>query len=103
MRLHYEELRPLPEVVCAARGAPAAYLQGTEAAVQIVQPRGKDELLIGTTQDLERHGSQPNLQPSAPTHLLLPKVWVRVSLGGSVYSAPRPPSSLGRCAPAMWG
>lgn len=69
MRLHYEELRPLPEVVCAARGASAAYLQGTEAAVQIVQPRGKDELLIGTTQDLERHGSQPNLQPSAPTHL----------------------------------
>lgn len=53
-------------------GTPAAHLQGTEAAVQIVQPRGKDELLVGTTQDLERQDSRPNLQPSAPTHLLLP-------------------------------
>lgn len=42
-------------------GAPAPHLQSTEAAMQIVQSRGKDELLIGTTQDLERQDSQPDI------------------------------------------
>ena len=51
---------------------PAPHLQGTEAAVQVVQPRGKDELLIGTTQDLERQDSHPDLHPLPRTQPLLP-------------------------------
>lgn len=38
----------------AAWAALASHLQGTEAAVQIVQSRSEDELFIGSTQDLER-------------------------------------------------
>lgn len=53
-------------------GAPARYLQGTEAAVQIIQPRGKDELLIGPTQDLERQDTQLDLGSCALTHRVLP-------------------------------
>lgn len=56
----------------APGGAPAPHLQGTEAAVQIIQPGGKDELLIGTTQDLERQDSHPDLHPLRRTHPLLP-------------------------------
>lgn len=53
-------------------GAPARYLQGTEAAVQIIQPRGKDELLIGPTQDLERQDTQLDFGSCAMTHRVLP-------------------------------
>lgn len=45
-------------------GYSVSHLQGAEAAVQIVQSRGEDELVIGSTQDLNRQGSEPD--PSAP-------------------------------------
>lgn len=72
--------------------------------MEVVQPGGKDELLVGTTQHLEAQDSRPNLQASTPTHLLLPApkgLGLRKPPWLCVQPALSP--SLGRHDPAGWG